>query len=177
MNKQVIIIVGIVIVVLGLGFLLFSQDQKTAGLKVDADANAAKQGQEFPELSRTHINPGDQHEAYNSNPPTSGPHWAQPANWGVYDTPQVDEQFVHNLEHGGIWISYKPSIDADTKAKLQAIAKANPGSVVMSPREADESPIVLASWTRLEKLESYDEAKILDFIKSNKNKSPEPLAN
>lgn len=34
-----------------------------------------------------------------------------------------------------------------------------------------------ASWTRLEKLDSYDEGKILGFIKANKNKSPEPIAN
>ncbi len=33
-----------------------------------------------------------------------------------------------------------------------------------------------ASWGRLEKLNSFDETKIVDFINANKNKSPEPLA-
>ena len=132
-------------------------------------------GQAFENQGQTHIQPGDSHSAYNSNPPTSGWHWAQPANWGVYDKPLVDEQAVHNLEHGGIWISYK-DIDEETKTNLESIAKANSGSVIMSPRDANDAKIILASWTRLEKLDSYDEAKIREFIRSNKNKSPEPLA-
>lgn len=173
--KKGIIIAVIVIIILAIGFLLFQQDAKVAHLAVDADLSAERVGEEFPELSRSHIEVGAGHEPYNSNPPTSGPHWATPADWGVYPGAMVDEQLVHNLEHGGIWISYK-SIDADTLAKLEAIAKANPGSVIMSSRDVNDSPIALASWTRLLKLDSYDETKILDFIRANKNKSPEPLA-
>src|SRR3989344_5078 len=49
---------------------------------------------------------GASHEAYNSNPPTSGPHYEQPSRWGVSQAELPDEQLIHNLEHGGIWISY-----------------------------------------------------------------------
>ncbi len=59
---------------------------------------------------------------------------------------------------------------------LEKIAKINGGSVIMSPRDSNDSKIVLTSWTRLEKLDAYDETKILEFISSNKNKSPEPIA-
>ena len=45
----------------------------------------------------------------------------------------------------------------------------------MSPREANDAKIVLVSWTRLMKLDIYDEAKILDFIQRNKGKGPEKL--
>jgi len=173
--KKAIVIILIVLVVLVVGFLLFQQDAKVASLKVDADPAAAKVGEEFPELGRSHIDPGTPHDPYNSNPPTSGPHYAQPADWGIYSTPLPDEELIHNLEHGGIWISYK-DIDADMLSKLEAVAKANPGSVVLTPRAADDTKIALAAWTRLEKLDGYDEAKILEFIKANKNKSPEPLA-
>ena len=132
-------------------------------------------GEVFENQGQTHIKIGESHPAYNSNPPTSGWHYVVPANWGVYSKPLVDEQALHNLEHGGIWISYK-GIDSQTKENLEKITKANFGSVIMSPRDTNDSMIVLASWTRLEKLDSYDEAKILDFISRNKNKSPEPLA-
>lgn len=80
------------------------------------------------------------------------------------------------MEHGGIWISYQPDIDEETKAKIEAIGKKYSGSVVVSPRSANDSLIAVASWGRLEKLSSFDEVRIVEFIKRNKNKSPEPLA-
>lgn len=175
MKKQIIVIIIIVAAVLGLGVILYKQDAKIQALKATEDKNSPQIGESIPNLGQEHIAIGASHKAYNSNPPTSGPHYAQPADWGVYQEPLPDEELVHNLEHGGIWISYK-DIDADTKSKLEAIGKANPGSVVVTPRPANDSKIALASWTRLMKLDSSDETKILDFIKANKNKSPEPLA-
>jgi hypothetical protein len=173
--KQTIIIGGIAVIVIGFGIFLFLQDSATSNLKVTEDKTSTQAGQVFENLGSEHIEVGASHKPYNSNPPTSGPHYVQPADWGIYDKELPDEQLVHNLEHGGIWISYK-DIDPDTKAKLEAIGKANPGSVVVTPRTQNDTPIVVSSWTRLEKLTTYNEATILDFIKANKNKSPEPLA-
>lgn len=174
--KQAFIIGGIAMVIIGTGILLFIQDAKISKYEVTGSPkDAPAVGQEFPNQGQAHINSGQAHDSYNSNPPTSGPHLAQPANWGAYSAPLQDEQAVHNLEHGGIWITYK-DINDQTKAQLETIAKANGGSVIMSPRDSNDSKIVLASWTRMEKLDSYDEGKILEFIKANKNKSPEPIA-
>lgn len=136
---------------------------------------APRPGEEFPILGQEHIEVGATHIAYNSNPPTSGPHYVQPAEWGVYDKELPDEQVIHNLEHGGIWISYK-DIDGDTKSKLEALGKKYPRSVVVTPRSSNDKPITLASWGRLEKLEVFDESIIKTYIKRNMNKSPEPLA-
>lgn len=175
--KQTIIITGIAILVLGLGIVLFVQDAKNAKFTVkDQPKDLPPVGEEIKLIPGSHIPPGKAHDPYNSNPPTSGPHYEQPANWGVYSTPLVDEQAVHNLEHGGIWISYK-DIDDQTKTQLETIANANGRSVIMSPRQENDAKISLASWGRLEKLDGYDESKILEFIRSNKNKSPEPIAN
>lgn len=174
--KKIIVIAVIALSVIGLGAWLFVQDAENSKYRVGNDSqNLPPVGQAFESQGQTHIKVGDSHPSYNSNPPTSGWHWAQPANWGVYSSPPVDEQAVHNLEHGGIWISYK-GIDEQTKANLEKIAKANSGSVILSPRDANDAKIILAAWMRLEKLDSYDEAKILEFIQQNKNKSPEPLA-
>lgn len=176
MKKQVLIIGGIAVAVIGIGILLSIPDQKNQKLEAGtASKDDPAVGEEFENLGQTHIEPGATHESYNSNPPTSGPHLAEPAKWGVYSTPLQDEQAIHNLEHGGIWISYK-DIDDQTKAQLETIAKVNGGSVIMSPRSSNDAKITLSSWLRQIKLESYDEAKILEFIKSNKNKSPEPIA-
>ncbi len=132
-------------------------------------------GESFPILTSPHISVDATHAPYNSNLPTSGDHYAQPANWGVYQNELPDEQVVHNLEHGGIWISYK-DIDEDTKSKLEALARKNSGRVVIAPRIKNDAKITLASWGRMEKFESFDEEAITLFIQANKNRSPEPLA-
>lgn len=131
-------------------------------------------GQAFPILDQKHIAVGEEHPAYNSNPPTSGYHYAQPAPWGVKVSELPDEQVVHNLEHGGIWISYQ-NIDEPTKALLEKLT-ASQTKMIMTPRAKNDSPIVVTSWGRVEKFQSYDEKALLAFIEANRNKSPEPLA-
>lgn len=131
-------------------------------------------GQAVPLMGRDHVPEGTDVD-YNSNPPTSGPHWPQPVEWGVYSEPLPDEQVVHNLEHGGIWITYT-GVDDGTRARLEELAARYPQAVVLSPRPENDSPIVLASWGRLEKLEAFEEQRIVNFITSNINQSPEPLA-
>lgn len=44
--------------------------------------------------------------AYNSNPPTSGPHLPTWVKAGIYDAPQSDGELIHSLEHGYVIISY-----------------------------------------------------------------------
>lgn len=134
----------------------------------------AQTWQEFPILGRTHVPEGSK-VSYSTNPPTSGDHWPQPAEWGFYLSPLPDEQLVHNLEHGGIWISYK-DVDEQTKSKLGSIASKYPLAVIITPRPENDAKIALASWGRLLKLDSPDEELIYKFIKSNINKAPEPLA-
>ncbi|MDP3948840.1 MAG: DUF3105 domain-containing protein [bacterium] len=133
-------------------------------------------GTAFPILGREHIPVGTFHPEYNSNPPTSGSHYAKEAEWGVYQNELPDEQLIHNLEHGGIWISYKPNISPAIKIKLESIGNRYKKAVIVAPRAKNDSMIALASWGRLEKLDTLDEAEIINFIDANKNKSPEPLA-
>lgn len=131
-------------------------------------------GEAFDIQGQTHIAVGATHPAYNSNPPSSGSHYAQPATWGVHDTELPDEQIIHNLEHGGIWISYK-GINATTTAALAEIAQSQ-SKIIMEPRANNDAPIILVSWGRVQKFQTYDEQAILAFIEANKNMSPEPLA-
>ncbi len=132
-------------------------------------------GEEIKLLPASHIAVGASHDAYNSNPPTSGPHYDQPANWGVYQKELPDEQLVHNLEHGGIWISYN-GVGANTKSQIEDLASPYTLSVIVTPRAKDDAKITLASWGRLMKLDSFNKDVILSFIAGNKNRSPEPLA-
>jgi len=121
-----------------------------------------------------HIETGAEHPPYSSNPPTSGWHYAGAASWGSYDKELLDEQVIHNLEHDGVWISYK-DIDEETKTKLEEITESNP-KIILTPRSKNDAPIALASWGRLLNLEEFDEVAIMNFIKAAKGKSPEPFA-
>ncbi len=174
--KKFSIHLAVAFVVIGLIiWFAISQDAKYSKYKVGRNVeNLEPVGQVFENQGQEHIKIGSSHPAYNSNPPTSGWHYPQPANWGVYSKPIADELAVHNLEHGGIWISYK-DVDEETKEKLKLIAKANGSSVILSPRDANDAKIILTSWTRLLKLDSYDEAQILDFILRNKSRGPEKI--
>tara|TARA_B100000508_G_scaffold4874_2_gene3873 strand:+ start:3226 stop:3852 length:627 start_codon:yes stop_codon:yes gene_type:complete len=143
---------------------------------VSAAAEGAKNrpGEEVSIVGRDHVNVGDEHPGYNSNPPTSGAH-AGPAPWGFSENEIFDENAIHNLEHGGIWISYK-DLDDDSVDTLRKIARENSLSVVIAPRASNDSSVAIASWGRLMKMDTVDEQAITEFIRKNKNKSPEKLA-
>lgn len=163
------------VAVLGATFLARGgSESRSTSPGSSANAKLALAGQPVPILGRRHV-PFGTKVAYNSSPPSSGPHWPKPADWGVYRSPLPDERAVHNLEHGGIWISYK-GVDGETRQQLEALADKYPSAVVLSPRPRNDSKIALASWGRIEKLSSFDESRIVAFISANINKSPEPLA-
>ncbi len=134
---------------------------------------------EFKIVGRNHVPVGTVVKTYNSNPPTSGPHWPSPAKNGIYDSQIPDEQLVHNLEHGYIWVSYRPSatesagISDDDKKKLGAIVAGDNWKMIMTPRPQDDSKIILAAWGRLLKMNDLDIDKIKEFIKVYRNRGPE----
>lgn len=130
----------------------------------------------FADQGQDHIAEGAEHTPYNSNPPTSGPHYVQPASTGFYDEDLPDEKVVHNLEHGHIWISYKSTIPDDVKEKLKSLASV---WVIITKRDANDTDIALAAWTRLDKFyldgKPLDETRVEDFIKRYQNQGPEKV--
>jgi hypothetical protein len=148
-----------------------------------------KPGQSVPQLPASHIQPGASHEPYNSDPPTSGPHYPQPASAGFYDEAPSDEQLVHNLEHGYVILWYKCAAPDDTecqtlKTQIKAILdRAKPVVITTSakkliavPRPALDTLIALTSWGRIDRLNTFNEAEIMEFINDFRNLAPEPSA-
>ncbi len=62
-------------------------------------------GEHFAEQPREHITDISQIQ-YNSNPPTSGPHFVVWAKKGVYDRIISDGYLIHSMEHGYVVINY-----------------------------------------------------------------------
>jgi hypothetical protein len=116
-----------------------------------------------------------------TNPPTYGPHHPTvsgvvPRPTGVYDTEQDDEDLVHNLEHGHVWISYNPLfLDADDVQALEelVVSFGQDAGVILTPRSINTSVIALASWGHLLELNEYNEATIREFAATNRGHSPE----
>ena len=134
-------------------------------------------GKEFPDLGNLHIQRlGDAHAPYNSEPPTSGPHLPNIAPWGIYDKPIPKEYQVHNLEDGGVVIQYNcPKGCPDLIKKLEGVffkykARAPKEKkythLILAPYPDMDTRLALTAWTRLDKLNDFDEARIDRFIEA-----------
>jgi hypothetical protein len=143
-------------------------------------ANQPVPGEAVAIQGQQHIEVGQSHPPYNSDPPTSGWHYAQPADAGFYATTLPDEQLVHNLEHGHVVISYDCSKLADceaTQAKLRGIVDRFQGwKVVAVARENADCAIALTAWGRIDKMDAYDENRVVAFIRRWRDRGPERTA-
>jgi hypothetical protein len=121
-------------------------------------------GEKLPDLGNLHIqSASDPHAPYNSEPPTSGPHLPYIAPWGVHTRPIVNELQVHNLEDGGVMVQYNCTCP-ELVDKLRAIVSRYDKFVVLAPYPTMKSRIALTAWTRLDRLEEFDEKRIVRFI-------------
>lgn len=143
-------------------------------------------GEFMVSLGNKHIqNITDEHEQYNSLPPTSGTHVGGKAQWGVSDSPIPDELQLHNLEDGGVMVQYncipgKRTEDTATPSaqetdqcnrlidQLASVVKKYSDKVAMAPYPKLDTKIALTAWTRIDKFNDFDEARIQKFIKAFK---------
>jgi hypothetical protein len=138
------------------------------GIATEADA-----GQLMPEEGQDHT---AGNVDYNTVPPTSGDHSANPLPWGVYDDAQSDERMVHSLEHGGVIIQYDCAKTDDCDALVEQItplATKYSVKLIMAPRNDMEHMIALTAWTRLLTLDQFDAAAIDRFIEAYIDQGPE----
>jgi len=125
------------------------------------------------ELGIAHVELGDPHPPYNSIPPTSGWHTPYTADWGISQNPIPNEIQVHNLEHGGIMVQYKPELDSEIVGKLKEIVERYESKVILAPNHNIDRNIALTAWTYLDKFDEFDEGRIVGFIQAHINKGPE----
>ena len=137
----------------------------------------------YPDLGREHIPVGAEHPPYNSNPPSSGWHYGDTAKLGFYDVdeaPVPDENLIHNLEHGEIWIAYHPRLNGRIEVMEMLRNLADESLVIVTPRLANDSDIALVAWGRVDKWNApedgtLDTVRIRDFITHYRNRGPEKI--
>ena len=91
-------------------------------------------------------NPAATPKAWNSFPPTSGPHYAQWVIWGEYDEPVRLAQAVHNLEHGGIVMYYGSDVPDEEITKLRSFYRSDPTAMLLSPLPRLGDKIAVTAW-------------------------------
>ena len=152
-----------VLLVAGLGYLAFTIFQRS----------------QIPEGTRQFsVEAGHTTEtvAYDPTPPVGGEHNGTPQTCGFYATAIGNENAVHSLEHGAIWITYRPDLSTDQVDQLRTLAR-DELKVLVSPAPDLPAPVVASSWGRQLLLDSADDSRLGQFVQRFRSSdAPEPAA-
>ncbi len=121
--------------------------------------------------------------SYAYNPPSSGPHYPSPTNWGFYKQAVPAGTWVHNLEHGGIVVLYQCSgTCTDVQAQLQTLYSQLPTEsqfqerkVVITPYPNLDHRLRIQAWGWTMPLDTVDTQAIDAFYNEHVDKGPEQV--
>jgi hypothetical protein len=128
----------------------------------------------YPDLEATHT---DTRVSYDQSPPVGGPHNPAWLNCGVYDEEQQNENVVHTLEHGAVWITYDPATTSD--AEIEALVALAPDTyAVVSPYDGLGEAMAISAWGAQLRFTDVDDPAVTDFLTEfwRSPDSPEPSA-
>lgn len=163
--------IGIIMVLAALAAMVLNRSPGDSAQNQSVSVAAV---QAFEGLSQDHTTG---RVTYPQTPPVGGPHNPVWQNCGVYTEPVMNEYAVHSLEHGAVWIIYRPDLDPAQVEKLAEITRQS-SHRLLSPYPGIDSPIILTAWGYQLKLASADDPQLMEFIQQyEQNPSgPEPGA-
>ncbi|TDC06890.1 DUF3105 domain-containing protein [Streptomyces sp. 8K308] len=151
----------------------------------DSDDEAAPQAgesseiegvQTWEDLGRNHV---EGEVDYAMIPPAGGDHaqaWMN-CDADVYESEIPNENAVHSLEHGAVWVTYN---DAAAEADIATLSDRVSATTytLMSPKPDQESPIVLTAWGNQLALDTADDPRVETFFNTfvQGPQTPEPGA-
>jgi hypothetical protein len=116
---------------------------------LDQAAVAAKCKLTNPPIEgRTHV-PDNTKVVYKTTPPTSGNHNPIPAPDGYYPQKPGVRHTVHTLEHGRIYIHYKPTLAKRRIDQLGGVFNDDPFHMIMSPDPDMPYQVAVTAWGHL----------------------------
>jgi len=159
--------IALFVVVLALGIFVASNQANASTASIQGLLT-------FANMERGHTN---SLVTYAQNPPAGGQHNPAWQNCGVYSEPVQNENAVHSLEHGAIWITYQPDLPADQLEQLQTLTRRS-GYRLLSPYPGLPAPIVASAWGYQVQLEQADDPRLLTFMRKYEQSplGPEPGA-
>jgi len=98
---------------------------------------------------------------YPQSPAVGGAHDPTWLDCGVYDEPVREENAVHDLEHGAVWLSYDPDLADGDVAHL---ADRLPQNGIMAPYPGLSAPVVVTVWGRQLSLDGAGDRRLELFL-------------
>ena len=100
---------------------------------------------------------------YEQTPPAGGKHNPVWLNCATYTAPVPSENAVHSMEHGAVWVTYRPDLPAE---QVAALTTAIPTTyAVLSPFPGLKSPVVASAWGKQLTLDSATDPRLEAFIR------------
>jgi hypothetical protein len=115
-----------------------------------------------------HIPPESKTPAYETNPPTSGPHVEPPFQQadGAYREMPLPIDFVHSLEHGRLEIQYSPKLPEKEQLELKGLYDTMYGAALLFPNDEMPYEVAATTWTNLLGCPTYKGSITLDAIRA-----------
>ena len=102
--------------------------------------------------------------AYPRQPPVGGNHASVWQNCGFYSRPVPAENAVHSMEHGAVWITYRPDVPREALDRLREHAT-RLTHVLVSALPDLPTPVVASAWGHQLRLDSVDDPRLDQFIR------------
>lgn len=169
-RRRVLAWIAVAVLVLGLAAaVVLTRDKKDTPAPPDIPGVKS-----YSVASRDHVNGT---VSYPQTPPVGGNHDEVWLNCGVYDEPVPNENAVHDLEHGVVWITYQPNLPAAELERLKSLVR-NQTYVDLTPYPDLRSPVVASAWGKQLQVDSADDPRLVTFISTYRQspQSPEPGA-
>ena len=120
-------------------------------------------------LDRVQSHPTDQADhvleevGYPTRPPTGGDHFPYWQNCHFYTSPLIDEVAVHSLEHGAVWVAFRPDADPEMLASIRSRVDSE-SHLLASPYPGLGSPLVLSAWERQLTVQDWGDPAVEAFL-------------
>lgn len=130
--------------------------------------------EEFANLPVGHV---DGPVAYAQTPPVGGEHAPVWQNCGYYAAPVASETAVHALEHGAVWVTYRPDLANDQVDTLRRLAE-DQTYVLVSPFPGLPAPVVASAWGVQLRPDGANDPDLAQFVRAYRQgpQTPEPGA-
>jgi hypothetical protein len=130
----------------------------------------------YADLPATHT---ESRVTYDVEPPVGGPHNPTWLQCGIYDEEQQNENAVHDLEHGAVWITYDPGFTTDAEVEaLRDTARERGSYVLVSPYAGIGDAMAVSAWGAQLRFDDVDDPALGQFIEQfwRSPDAPEPNA-
>jgi hypothetical protein len=111
---------------------------------------------------------------YERRPPTNGDHDPLWQNCGFYEEPIKDRHAVHSMDHGVVWITYRPDLPERQIKSLRPYGNEN--YVLVSPYPGQNAPVIATSWRVQLELNGAADPRLGRFVEQFRISELAPLS-